>query len=71
MRAKLEGEFDMKTNIVGHSTGADVVSEGNRLNIIIRAPSAGWEYECDQRHVEVLIVELELAALRSHSKIDT
>ena len=27
MRAKLEGDFDMKTTIVGHSTGADVVSD--------------------------------------------
>ena len=27
MRAKLEGEFVMKTTIVGHSTGVDVVSE--------------------------------------------
>ena len=29
MRAKLEGEFDMTTTIVGHSAGVDVVSEGN------------------------------------------
>ena len=48
----------MKTTIVGHSAGVDVVSEGNILNRIIRATSAGLEYECDQRHVEVLNVEL-------------
>ena len=34
------------------------------MNRVIRATSAGLEYECDQRHVEVLIEELELAALR-------
>ena len=62
--AKLEGELDMKTTIAGHSSSADVASEGKFLNIIIRATSAGWEYEYDQRHVEVLIEELELAALR-------
>ena len=54
----------MKTTIVGHSSGADAVSERKILNAIIRATSTGREYECDQRHVEVLIEELELAALR-------
>ena len=34
---------------------------------MIRATSAGWEYECDQRHVEVLIEELELTLLKSPS----
>ena len=34
------------------------------MNRIIRATSAGWEYECGQRHVEVFIEELELAATR-------
>ena len=35
MRAKLEGEFDMKTTIVD-STGADVIADGQILNRIIR-----------------------------------
>ena len=65
MRIELEGEFDMNTTIVGHSNGADVASEGNILNKTIRATSAGWEYACDQRHVEVLIEELELTSLKS------
>ena len=67
MRAKLGGNFDMKTTIVGHQTGANVFSERQILNMIIRATSAGWEYECDQRHVEALIEELELAATKSVS----
>ena len=41
MRAKFEGDFYMKTTIVGHSSGADVVYEGQILNSIIRATSAG------------------------------
>ena len=36
-------------------------------NSIVRATRAGWEYECDQRHVEVLIEELELTLLKSVS----
>ena len=28
LRTELEGEFGMKTTIVGHSNGADVASEG-------------------------------------------
>ena len=67
MKEQLEGRFQMKTAIIGHSAGSDVVREGNILNRIIRASSRGWEYECDQRHVEVLVQELELEAARSLS----
>ena len=57
----------MKKAFVGHSSGADVASEGQILNRIIQATSAGWDYECDQRHVEVSIEELEFTALKSVS----
>ena len=57
-------EFDTKTTIVGHSSGAGVASEGATLNIVIGATSGGWEYECDQRHVEGSIEELKLVALK-------
>ena len=67
LRTELEEEFDMKTTIVGHRNSADVASEGNILNRTIRAKSAGWEYECDQGHVEVMIEELELTSLKSMS----
>ena len=50
----------MKTTIVGHSLAPSVVREGKRLNRIIRATSEGWEYECNQRHVEVLVEQLGL-----------
>ena len=60
MKQELEARFDMKTVIVGHDTSDDVASEGKILNRVIRATSSGWEYECGQRHVEVLIEELGL-----------
>ena len=60
MRGELEGRFEMKTTMVGHSLAPNVVREGKILNRIVRATSEGWEYECDQRHVEVLIEQLGL-----------
>ena len=60
MRGELESRFDMKITIVGYSQATNVQSEGKILNRIIRATAAGWEYECDQRHVEVLVEELEI-----------
>ena len=34
--------------------------EGKILNCVVRASGSGWKYECDQRHVEVLIDEFGL-----------
>ena len=53
MRAELEGEFDMKTTVAGHSNGVGVLSEGKALNRCFKATSAGWEYECDPLLVEM------------------
>ena len=60
MKGQFGNWFGMKTIIVGHSQEADVVREGNILNQVIRATSPFWEYECDQRQVEVLVEELGL-----------
>ena len=60
MRDQLVAKFEMKTTLVGHSGDPDVVTEGKILNRIVRATASGWDYECDQRHVEVLIEELGL-----------
>ena len=46
MRAKSEGKFDMKTTIVGHSSGADVVSE--RANI-------ETNYQSNERRLRVRV----------------
>ena len=45
----------MKTVIAGHSDGEGVVREAKILNRIIRAVPTGWEYECDQRHAEIIL----------------
>ena len=50
----------MKTQVVGHSTAQGVVHEARILNRIVRATCDGWEYECDQRHVETNQEQLEM-----------
>ena len=67
MRIELESKFDMKTTMVGHSKAPGVSKEGKILNRIIRATDKGWEYECDQRHVELLIEQLDLSATKTLS----
>jgi hypothetical protein len=65
LKAHLEGRFEMKTTIVGHSKRVGVVAEGKIFHRIIRACPAGWEYECDQRHVEVIVEKLDLLSSKS------
>ena len=60
LRDQLNAKFEMKTTLVGHSCDPDVVTEGKILNRIIRATPLGWEYEWDQRHVEVMVEVLGL-----------
>ena len=50
----------MKTQVVGHSEQEGVVKEARILNRIVRATHGGWEYESDQRHVEIILEQLEL-----------
>ena len=51
----------MKTQLVGHSDRADVLREAQILNRVVRTTQDGWEYECDQRHVEIILGQLDLA----------
>ena len=55
LQTELEGRFDMKTQVIGHSGKEGVVGEARILNRIVRATDDGWEYECDQRHVEIIL----------------
>ena len=55
----LESAFEMKIVIARHSGKAGVVAEANMLNRVIRAVPAGWEYECDKRHAEIILEELQ------------
>ena len=50
----------MKTQLVGHSDRADVLREAKILNCVVRTTQDGWEYECDQRHVEIILEQLDL-----------
>ena len=50
----------MKTEVIGHSGKEGVVKEARILNRVVKATSDGWEYECDQRHVEIIFEQLEL-----------
>ena len=50
----------MKTLIAGHSGKPGVATEAKILNRFIRAVPTGWEYECDKRHAEVILEELDL-----------
>ena len=55
LKGQLGATFEMKAVIAGHSDESDVVREAKILNRIIRATPDGWEYECDQRHAEIMI----------------
>ena len=60
LKKHLEDRFEMKTVLVGHSSEPGVVREAKILNRVVRANDAGWEYECDQRHVEIILEHLKL-----------
>ena len=55
LQTEVENRFDMKTQVVGHSGKEGVVGETRILNITVRATPDGWEYECDQRHVDIIL----------------
>ena len=55
LKGQLEATFEMKSVMSGHSDEADVVREAKILNRIIRATPEGWEYECYQRHANIMI----------------
>ena len=61
LQAQPESAFDMKTVIAGHGTAEEgVVAESIILNRVIRAVPSAWEYECDQRHAEIILEELDM-----------
>ena len=55
----------MKPVIAGHSGRSGVVGEAESLNRVIRAIPEGWEYECDQRHPETILEELQLVGCKT------
>ena len=65
-RKALENRFKMKTQLVG-SGGGEEVTEARVLNRIIRVTQDGWEYEPDQRHVDLIVEGLSLGAAKGVS----
>ena len=58
-KKQLEGRFKTKSQVIG--TKADEESsEARVLNRVIRVTPNGWEYEPDQRHVDMLVDGLGL-----------
>ena len=64
LKSKLETRFDMKTIIMGHSDKPSVVRESKILNRVVRATKDGWEYESDQRHVEIIVEQLKVSEIK-------
>ena len=54
----------MKTVIAGHSGRPGIVDETKIMNRVIKADPEGWEYECDQRHAEIILEELQLVGCK-------
>ena len=54
----------MKIVIARHSGQPGVVDEAKISNRVIRAFPEGWEYECDQRHIEIILEELQLVGCK-------
>ena len=49
--------FEIKTKLVGSGSSDGEVTEARILNRIIRRTDAGWEYEADQRHADLIVKE--------------
>ena len=60
LRGRLEEKFEMKTVLLDHSNRKDVQREVKVLNRVLRGTKDGYEYECDQRHVEIILEQLGL-----------
>ena len=58
-REALERSVKTKTQLIG-SGGGEEVTEARVLNRILRVTKQGWEYEPDQRHVDLLVQGLGL-----------
>ena len=57
LKNKLKGRFEIKTKLVGSGRSEGEVKEARILNPIIRRTDAGWEYEADQRHADLIVKE--------------
>ena len=63
-REALERRFKIKTQLIGNK-GGEEKSEARVLNRVLRITAQGWEYEPDQRHIDLLIEGLGLKEAKS------
>ena len=59
LQKELESAFETKTDMAGHSRKPGVATEAKILNRVIRAVPTRWDYNCDQRHAEIIPEELD------------
>ena len=64
-REQLEKRFEIKSQLVGERE--DEQKEARILNRVIRVTAAGWEMEADQRHVDLIVQEMNLVGARGVS----
>ena len=62
LRDQLNAAYEIKTQIIGNVDGMD--RECKVLNRIVRCTSAGWEFEGDPRHAELVIEQLGLDGVK-------
>ena len=65
----LSNKYELKTQKVGHLPG--MTREGQLLDRIVRATSAGFELEADPRHAELIVEQLNLPAAEGVDKPGT
>jgi hypothetical protein len=65
-KEKLEERFEIKTEILGR--GKEEKKEARVLNRTIRVTDQGWEYEPDQRHVEIIV---DMLGLKEAKPVET
>ena len=65
-RSQLEARFKIKTQIIGDGGGQEQ-REARVLNRNLRVTGDGWEYEPDQRHIDLLTDGLGLRRAKSVS----
>ena len=62
-RSALRKRFTVKDKIVGSRKDLGEIAETRILNRIVRCTDAGWEYEADRRHAEVVVHNMNMNVL--------
>ena len=66
-RAVLEARFKVKSQVIGTKSQEEEKLEARVLNRVLRVTPQGWEYEPDQRHIDMLIEGLGLQEAKAVS----